>query len=409
MKSFMLLSRSVLLIALITLIGMPVVSSAATAKETTKKSSDDSLQVAGWIPYWRGEQGVKDARRHLDQIDTLYPFAFTVKSDGMLSDLAGLEKTHWKNLFRAAEKADVEIIPTIMMSDGALARTILSDAKKRKKHVDAIADMVKKGGYDGVDIDYEGKTAETKDVFSLFLTELKKKLGKKMLVCTIEPRTPPDSLYKVIPNPLKYSNDYVVINRECDRINIMTYDQQRADLKLNESKSGQPYMQIADVDWVEKVAKLAAQSFPKDKIFLGIATYGYNYQITVAPNWYRDYIRLGALNVPDIMDLAEEYDVEPARNKAGELAITYFHKSAMPKLPKNLKIPKNTPPGMKAAAQALAYANQTGREVVFRYVSYSDAGAMEQKIDLAKELGLGGVSLFKIDGDEDRDVWKLLK
>ena len=44
-----------------------------------------------------------------------------------------------------------------------------------------------------------------------------------------------------------------------------------------------------------------------------------------------------------------------------------------------------------------------------RYVTWSDALAMKQKIDLAKELGLRGVALFKIDGDEDQKVWEYLK
>ncbi len=373
----------------------------------TKSEPKHDLKVSGWIPYWAAEDGVRDARRHLDEIDTLYPFAFTVKNDGTLNDLAHLEKSHWQRLFREARKDDIEVIPTIMMADSALAQRLLTNPQKRTKHVDTIVAMVKHGKYDGVDIDYEGKNAETKDGFSLFLKELNTKLGSKMLVCTIEPRTPPDSLYKVIPNPLKYSNDYVVINKECDRIQLMTYDQQRADIKLNESKAGAPYFPVSDADWVRKVIKLALESFPEEKVYLGAPTYGYNYQITVAPNWYRDYIRLGALNMPDMLDLAEENNVEPSRNSAGEMAFSYFNKGATPKLPKNLKIPKDTPPGLKAAAQALAYANATGKEVVVRYLSYSDAGAIEQKVDLAKEFNLGGIALFKIDGEEDRDIWKL--
>ena len=37
------------------------------------------LAVAGWTPYWAGEDGIKDARAHLSKLTTIYPFVFTVK------------------------------------------------------------------------------------------------------------------------------------------------------------------------------------------------------------------------------------------------------------------------------------------------------------------------------------------
>jgi len=366
------------------------------------------LEVAGWIPYWRDEQGIKDATKNIKQIDSVYPFAFVAQPDGSIKDLAGLESSSWKKFFRLARSRDVEVIPTIMWSDGASMHTVLSNSESRKLHEDVIVAMVKKGGYDGVGIDYEGKKSETKDSFSLFLTELKKKLGNKTLTCTLEARTPPDSLYKEVPKTLEYSNDYAVIGKVCDRIEIMAYDQQRADIKLNAAKAGQPYMPVSDVDWVRKVVDLAVESLPKEKIFLGIATYGHHYQVTVSPDWYRDYKKIGSLNVPDILDVAKDYKVKPSENRAGEMSATYIPKSAKFKFPKNLKIPKDTTSGNKVAAQALAYANETGKTITFNMLWWSDAGAMKDKIDLSKEFGLAGVAFFKFDGEEDSKIWKLL-
>lgn len=365
-------------------------------------------EVAGWIPYWRDEQGIKDATKNIKQIDSIYPFAFVAQSDGSIKDLAGLEGSSWQKLFKLARSKKIEVIPTIMWSDGASTHAVLSDPQSRKLHEDVIVAMVKKGGYDGVGIDYEGKKSETKDAFSLFLTELKKKLGSKLLTCTLEARTPPDSLYKEVPKVLGYSNDYAVIGKVCDRIEIMAYDQQRADIKLNASKAGQPYMPVSDVDWVRKVVALAVQSLPKEKIFLGMATYGHHYQVTVSPDWYRDYKKIGALNVPDILDVAREYKVKPSENRAGEMSATYIPKSAKFTFPKNLEIPKDTTSGNKVAAQALAYANKTGKTIAFNMLWWSDAGAIKDKIDLSKEFGLKGVALFKFDGEEDPNVWKFL-
>src|SRR5690606_8146328 len=117
--------------------------------------------------------------------------------------------------------------------------------------------------------------------------------------------------------------------------------------------------------------------------------------------------RIGALNPPDILDLADEYNVEPGRNKAGEMSYSYFPKSSVYKVLNALPVPKGTRKGNEAAAKALLYANMTGQTVTVNYVGYSDAGAIEQKIDLAREYGLRGVAIFKFDSEEDQRMWKL--
>ena len=43
-----------------------------------------------------------------------------------------------------------------------------------------------------------------------------------------------------------------------------------------------------------------------------------------------------------------------------------------------------------------------------RYVTWSDSVAIAQKIALAKQLGIRGVAIFKIDGGEDQNLWNYL-
>ena len=56
------------------------------------------LNVAGWIPYWNDSNGIKDAKKHLKNIDTIYPFSFTVTTQGIVKDQAGLSDKEWKVL-----------------------------------------------------------------------------------------------------------------------------------------------------------------------------------------------------------------------------------------------------------------------------------------------------------------------
>lgn len=392
------LSRTFIVgLSLVFLLGIPVSAGAAS-----------DLEVSGWIPYWSGNDGIRDAEKRLSVLDEIHPFSFSVKSDGTLLDLLGLDKSAWKRLIRKAEGKDVLVTPTVMTSDGAMLHALLSDPVRRAAHVQVIAQMVEDGEYDGVNIDYEGKRAETKDYFSLFLKELKVALGTKRLSCAIEARTPPDSLYRTLPPVIEYANDYAEIGAHCDRVQIMAYDQQRADIKLNDARRGAPYMPVSDTEWVRKVVALAVQSIPKEKLMLGVATYGYEYEVTVSPDWYQNYTRVRALNPGDAKSLARKKKASATRNAAGEMSFTYAT-TFTDKSVKKYKVPHDTAKGNMIAAQALAYANKTGKTTYFNIVSWSDAGSIAQKVDIAKEFGLRGVAIFKLDSEEDQKLWNIFK
>ena len=51
-----------------------------------------------------------------------------------------------------------------------------------------------------------------------------------------------------------------------------------------------------------------------------------------------------------MLDVAEDYDVTPGRNNAGEMSFTYFPESSVYKILNKLPTPKGTPQGNEAAA-----------------------------------------------------------
>lgn len=371
----------------------------------TQIVSADSLEVSGWIPWWQDSKGIESATKHIKDLDVIYPFVFEINTNGTLEDKADLDDKQWRDLFKLAERRGVEIVPSIMWSDGQAIHNTLNDSDKREDHIEEIIEMVEEGDFDGVNIDYESKLADTIDHFSVFLEELKDELDDKLLTCTIEARTPAESRWREIPEVIEYANDYKELAKHCDYVELMTYDQQRADLSLNDKRKGEPYIPVADTEWVEKVVKLALKDIPSDKIKLGVPTYGRQWTLTVAPQWYKHYKSNGAINLPDAEELAEDNDVEIGRNASGEASFTYFSEEY--KILDSLPVPDGTRKGFEAAAKALLFANLTSMEIPVELVWFSDSKAIEDKVDLIKKYDLHGVAIFKIDGEEDEDIWDL--
>ncbi len=364
-------------------------------------------EVAAWIPWWTDTTGIKSATEHIDELDVVYPFIYEIDAAGEIIDKADISERQWTKFLRLASKERVDIIPTIAWFNGDQIHAVLSDKNDRRALVHAIEDLVDDNDFDGINIDFEDKNSETIDYFSEFLRELNKALGRNILTCAIEARTPPEDLYKTVPNPLKYANDYEAIAEYCDRIEIMAYDQQRADLTLNNERKGLPYMPVADNDWVEKVLELALEDFDEDQVLLGIPTYGRAWDITVASEWYKDYTRVAAVNAPRIQELSEKYDSPIGRTAGGEAVISYFPEDSVYKVFNALPTPKGTPEGYEAAAKALMVATYADVELPVRFITWNDAEAIETKLALAKKYGLRGVAIFKVDGEEDEDMWDL--
>lgn len=366
-------------------------------------------EVSGWVPWWADEDGVEDVIDKMDEIDIIYPFIYEIEGGGDIVAKVDIDDGVWEDLFDEADDERVEVIPTIAWFDGEGIHAVLSNRRERRDLVRDIARLVQREHFDGINIDFEQKWAETIDDYSLFLKELEDELGRDDLTCTIEARMEPDHRWREdqMPEEITYANDYKAMNKYCDWVEIMAYDQQRADLVLNDERKGLPYNPVADIDWVEHVVEFALEDFDEDKVMLGIPTYGRAWDITVAPEWYRDYTRVASIDHSRAVELSEKYDVPIGRTAGGEAIITYFPEDSVWKLLNQLPTPEGTPKGYEAAAKALLVATYANVEIPVRMLTWGDSKAAEDKLDLADKYDLKGVTFFKFDGEEDEDIWDL--
>ncbi|MFH0803955.1 MAG: glycosyl hydrolase family 18 protein [Candidatus Tagabacteria bacterium] len=370
------------------------------------------FEISGWMPDWRAASSTKDVLPHLNQITSVMPFSYTVSSEGKISDSAKFAKEPWTSFIAEAKKQKVRVIPSILWGDGEAMHKILSNTKKRIALEDEIAALVKRYGFDGIDIDFEAKQSRTINYFSTFLKGLYQRMGKKWVFCTIEARMPLEDRYSAgaaIPaDATEYANDYTQINKYCDRVEIMAYDQGTIDVRLNAARTA-PYAPVADPGWVENIVTLAAQTISKNKIIIGVPTYGYEYRVTPLAGSGYQYKMLWPFNPKYATDIASRLGIAPSRTSANELGFIYNPDSLAAMAAPSESDFTLTQESMPSTTIAQNAGSQVNINQPFNYVTWSDSQAIADKMALARKLGVRGVAVFNFGGGADPTIWDALK
>ena len=245
--------------------------------------------VSTWVPYWQATNGSQQAIDNMSKIDIVSPFSYEMEETGTIKKPMKLDEgTPFDTMIKTAKANNKLVVPSILWWGDSTQRPamqkVLADKDLRESIIFDIKTEIKKYNFDGIDIDFENKTAETRESFTAFLTELSAALHaeNKMLICTVESRVTLEDRFKIITPELlakvEYSNDFVAIGKVCDQVRFMAYDQDNTDIKLN-SIRGKLYKPVADIDWVEKVLTVAMRDIEWKKIVVGVATYGNKYEV----------------------------------------------------------------------------------------------------------------------------------
>ena len=309
--------------------------------QTARKRS-----VGGWIPYWLQDEAFAVIQRNPDLFTTLSPFWYELTSEGDLSVFPNGEDT---KIISFAKNHGITLIPLIANSyNSQPVSTVINDPVLRQKHIQTIVNKVSQMGYDGIEIDYENLLVTDKEVFVLFLRELKAALSgiNKKVVATLTAKTNPTGDVSGAT-----AHDYYGIGQVVDTVRIMTYD-------YSWTTPGP----IAPADWVKQVFTYAVTVIPREKLEAGLPTYGYNWGTR----------RTGA-SYQDAINIAKTYNVQIIEDRQNGPHFNYTDN------------------------------NGTPHEVWF-----TNALNFKTFLEIVKQLNLGGVSLWH-PGNDDPAIYDVIR
>ena len=303
--------------------------------------------ISAWVPYWDNENVARSFRQNKKMMNEISPYMYFTQPNGQLKAAAPFNMA----LIREAKREGIKVIPmTSNDFDGAMISRIINNPQLRKAHINALVEKTVKGGFDGIDLDYEGLLPKDRKMISYFVHVLADKLHArgKLLSVTLQAKTkePGNS------NATK-AQDWRELGKYADRLRIMAYD--------HHWKTSGPGP-IAPRFWVEQVAKFASRTIPARKVIMAFGTYGYNW---------------------DGSGRAKAMTIAQVR------ALSKAKKQPIQRDPKSSELFLKLGPGAPR-------------------IWLQDSGSLKAKLEVVKKYNLGGVVFWRL-GDEDAANWQVLK
>jgi spore germination protein YaaH len=219
--------------------------------------------------------------------------------------------------------------------------------------VRALVSLVEAHGYDGIEIDYESLKTVDRAAFTAFMTELSRALHARGRILA-------GAFHAKVAEPGDDwgpgAQDWDALGRVVDSFRIMTYDYHW---------DGGPAGPLAPLPWFKAVLAFAVAHVPKDKILMGIPTYGYDWTGS----------RTGKAASVDARDATGI-----ARKKGGRID----------------RDPVSNEPHF-------TYLENTDEHVVW----YEDADCLPQKLEAVRAAGVAGIAIWLL-GSEEPAFWARL-
>jgi len=288
---------------------------------------------------------------HVQSIDIVAPFWFTVNMDGTVED---------KHNQEAMDFARANNIPVFALFNNKKDvvpgnAAMLTDADARAKSIAEIVSLVNKYGYDGINIDFEVMPAKEREKLTAYVKELadQMKQQNRRIAVSVIPRVGTTE-------DINGVYDYAALADIADQFVLMAY---------NEHYPASAPGPVASTKWVEDNITDALNDVPREKLYLGVAVYGYDWPGA----------RAGTAETVDYIPMTE------AAERAGRQGVEI---------------------SWEEQAQVPFYKYE--KDGMTREVWYENDKSLRAKLDLAKKYNLPGIAVWRI-GFEDEAAWQVIK
>jgi spore germination protein len=290
-------------------------------------------------------------QQHGDMINVVSPFWSTINEDGTITSRSTNNRDA---VMRYARENRVKV--TLLLNNAKSGTSsvpihhLLSNSQRRSDAVANIEEHVKVNGFDGVNIDFEMVPPEDRDYVTQFMQELSDRLRPSgyTVAMSVFPKKDEST------NDVAIAYDYKALANYVDQIVVMTYD--------NHGEWSGPGS-VADITWVEDNLKYALQFIPKQKIYLGIAAYGYDWSAT----------GVQTVTYSDAMEQAAKYNTAISWDPASKSS--YY-----------------------------TYVDSAGQHQVW----FENSRSLAYKLDLVNKYDIKGVAIWRL-GQEDPGYWQVLR
>lgn len=236
-----------------------------------------------------------------------------------------------------------------------LLSQMLATKATRAKFIQNTINLIKGYGFDGVNIDIEDVNKEDSDKLSSFYMELGDALDKMGYYLS---GSIPSRISDKPFNPFSDPFNYQIIGEAVDEFVVMLYNEH--------GWPGSGPGPVVSIGWMEKVLNYTITKMPKDKIVAAVSVFGFDFNLTSGKNKYVTY---------DIaMNIAKQYNKKVIFDK-------------------------------KTKTPMFAYVDKAGAK---HEVWFENKESILAKIELAYDLGIRGIALWRL-GMEDDSMWEMLE
>jgi spore germination protein len=314
------------------------------------------------------DEGFASFRDHIDAISIVGPQAFAVDSDGVVWGEVD------PRVLALARQHNVKVMPLVVNPgfDQAQVHALLNDPQARARAAATFVELGKRHGFYGWQFDLEDIHLTDRDSLTAFYRQTAEALhaaGMKLSIAVVpwDGRVGSTRWHRYMRANWREAYDLAALAGIGDFISLMTY---------SEHNSGTPPGPVAGLPWMRSDLEYTLSlGVSPDRISLGVPTYSAHWQPGYQP---------GASGTGGLHPTAREIPYARAMSLLSRYGVER----------------------QWLAKQGVYYAFWD-HDGAFEYVFLEERRSFGEKLDLVREKGLRGISVWVL-GDEDPGTWKVL-